>query len=62
MSYSIVKVNDQPNNPLLKEFILDSVSDVATLPTTDVADGSSAYIKDLSKIYLFKSGTWVEAG
>ena len=62
MSYSIVKVNDQPNNPLLKEFIIDSASDVATLPTTDVADGSSAYIKDLSKIYLFKSGTWVEAG
>ena len=62
MSYSIVKINDKPNNPLLKEFIIDSASDVATLPTTDVADGSSAYIKDLSKIYLFKSGTWVEAG
>lgn len=61
MSYSIVKINDQPNNPLLKEFIIDYASDVATLPT-DVADGSSAYIKDLSKIYLFKSGTWVEVG
>lgn len=61
MSYSIVKVNDQPNNPLLKEFIIDSASDVASLPT-DVADGSAAYIKDLSKIYLFKSGTWVEVG
>ena len=61
MSYSIVKINDQPNNPLLKEFIIDSTTDVATLPT-DVADGSSAYVKDLSKIYLFKSGTWVEVG
>ena len=62
MSYSIVKINDKPNNPLLKEFIIDSTSDVVNLPTTDVADGSSAYIKDLSKIYLFKSGTWVEVG
>lgn len=61
MSYSVVKINDEPNSPLLKEYILDSASDVATLPT-DVADGSYAYIKDLSKIYLFKSGAWVEAG
>ena len=43
MSYSVVKINDEPNSPLLKEYILDSASDVATLPT-DVADGSSAYV------------------
>ena len=61
MSYSIVKINDKPNNPLLKEFIIDSASDVATLPI-DVADGSAAYLKDLSKVYLFKSGTWTEVG
>lgn len=61
MSYSVVKTNDKPDSPLLKEYILDTASDVEDLPI-DVADGSSAYVKDLSKIYLFKSGTWVEVG
>lgn len=61
MSYSIVKTNDKPNSPFLKEYILDSASDVATLPT-DIADGSSAYTKDLAHIYLFKSGVWEEVG
>lgn len=61
MSYSIVRVNDQPNSTQLMEYIIDSASDVSALPT-NVADGSSAYIKDLSKIYLFKDGTWTEVG
>ena len=61
MSYSIVKVNDKPASTELIEYILDSASDVSNLPT-NVADGSSAYIKDLSKIYLLKDGTWTEAG
>ena len=61
MSYSIVKINDKPNNPLFKEFILDDPSDAVTLPT-DVADGSYAYTKDLTHIYIFKSGAWGEVG
>lgn len=61
LSYSAVKVNDNPVNTKLAEFIIDSASDVSSLPT-DVADGSSAYTKDLSKIYLLKDGTWTEVG
>lgn len=61
MSYSVVKTNDKPDSSLLKEYILDTASDVEDLPI-DVADGSSAYVKDLSKIYLLMSGTWVEVG
>ncbi len=61
MSFSVVKVNDRPDNPNLKEFILDSVADKYNLPL-DVADGSIAYIKTLSNIYIFKGGSWVEAG
>lgn len=61
MSYSVVRVDDEPNNPLLKEFIIDSALDVITLPT-DVADGSYAYTKDLAHVYMFKGGSWGEAG
>lgn len=50
-----------PADTKLTEFIIDSASDVSSLPT-NVADGSSAYTKDLSKIYLLKDGTWTEAG
>ena len=61
MSYSLVKINDYPVSTQLAEYIIDSASDISTLPT-DVADGSTAYIKDLSKVYLLKSGTWTEVG
>ena len=60
MSFSVVKINGDPNSPDLKEFIMDSSTDASSLPT-DVADGSVAYTSDLSKVYVFKSGTWVEA-
>lgn len=59
MGFCLVKINDRPNSPNLKEFILDSVSDKYNLPL-DVADGSIAYTKTLSNIYIFKSGSWVE--
>lgn len=61
MSYTIVRVNDEPNSAQLKEIIIDASTDVSALPT-DVADGSSAYTKDLSHIYLFKGGAWTEVG
>ncbi len=50
-----------PVDTELTEFIIDSSNDVDSLPT-DIADGSSAYTKDLSKIYLLKDGTWTEVG
>lgn len=61
MSYSIVRINDEPNSAQFKELIIDAPADVSTLPT-DVADGSRAYTKDLSHIYLFKGGAWTEVG
>lgn len=61
MSISVVKRNDKPNLISLTEFIIDSPSDVNSLPTT-VADGSVAYTADLSAIYILKSGRWVENG
>lgn len=61
MSVSVVKINNEPNSPLFKELVMDSTSDVSSLPT-DVADGSIAYIKDLSHIYICKDGVWGEAG
>jgi hypothetical protein len=61
MSFSIVTVNGKPNSQDLKTIIMDSESDLSILPL-DVADGSSAYTKDLSHIYNFLNGTWVEAG
>ena len=61
MSHVIVKVNDKPNNALYTEFIIDSASDVSSLPV-DVADGSVAYTANLANIYILKSGTWVEVG
>lgn len=61
LSYSIVKVYGMPVDTELTEFIIDSSNDVDSLPT-DIADGSSAYTKDLSKIYLLKDGTWTEVG
>lgn len=62
MSFALVRVNGQPNSDKLKEFIIDSESDVSSLPTTDIADGSVAYIKDLSNIYMYKNGSWIEVG
>lgn len=56
MSVSLVKINDKPNSEKYKEFIMDSESDV--LPVTDVADGSIAYVSDLSKFFVFKNGQW----
>lgn len=61
MSYSLVKVNGKPVSTNHVEIIIDSSSDVSSLPT-DVADGSMAYTSDLTSVYLFKSGTWVPRG
>ena len=61
MSISIVKMNGKPADATLTEYIIDSISDVASLPT-NVADGSMAYTADLAYIYLLKNGTWVSAG
>jgi hypothetical protein len=61
MSASVVRVNGQPNSPKLMEYVLDSPSDVSGL-STDVADGSQAWTKDLLHIYIFKGGTWSEGG
>ena len=60
LSISVVKVNDKPASVDYKELIMDSSSDVSSLPT-NVADGSVAYTADLSSIYIFKNGTWVSA-
>ena len=60
MSYSIVKLNGEPNSPNLMEIIIDSASDVSSLPT-NIADGSIAYVSNYSKVYTLKSGVWVEA-
>lgn len=62
MSFSVVRINGEPNSDKLKEFIIDSASDVSSLPVVDVADGSVAYIKDLSSVYIFKDGQWAEVG
>lgn len=59
MGYSVVKINGMPTSTQLVEYIIDSESDISSLPT-GVADGSTAYTKDLSKIYLFKNGSWTE--
>jgi len=61
MSHAIVKVNDKPNSALYTEYVIDSTSDVSSLPT-NVADGSIAYTANLAHIYILKSGTWVEVG
>lgn len=61
MSFSLVKINDKPNAQNLKEYIMDSVSDVPRLPV-DCADGSVAYTKNLSHVYTFLNGEWTEAG
>lgn len=61
MSASIVKINDKPNNADLIEYIMDSISDIYTLPT-DCADGSIAYTANLQFVYLLKNGVWVQAG
>lgn len=61
MSIGLIRVNGEPNSPDLKEYIMDSVSDVSSLPT-DCADGSVAYTKDFSSFYTFFNGTWTEAG
>jgi hypothetical protein len=61
MSISIVKINDKPNSADLMEYIMDSVSDVYSLPT-DCADGSIAYTANLKYIYILKNGAWTQAG
>jgi len=57
-SYYAAAVNDAGEQA--RVFIIDSASDVATLPT-DVIPGSMARTADFSLIYsLSNNGTWVE--
>ena len=44
-----------------QEFMIDSASEVAELPTT-VPVGSVAYTADLASMYQFDGTEWVEIG
>lgn len=63
MAYSVTKVGGFGRPSAYREFVIDSVDDVSTLPTSDIAVGSSAFcIADKSMYAFANSGAWMKCG
>ena len=74
MANTVWTVGDRKNSPYYREFICDSASDVANLPTNQkpqdmtqfneknfCATGSVAFVVETSDLYILKSdGTWTK--
>jgi hypothetical protein len=60
MGYSRIKQQDH-NNTYYTEFVIDHISDVATLPTQpETSSGSVAICIENSEVYMLTtSGEWV---
>jgi hypothetical protein len=64
MAWTLIKIGGIGENfgEAHKEYMIDDVSDIATLPTTD-APGSSASTADLQLLYrLDQHGVWKKVG
>ena len=62
MSVHIVKINEQPNSADYVEYMIDSASDVSSLPT-NVAPGSFASTTNMLNIYrLSNAKVWTKVG
>jgi hypothetical protein len=61
MGYSRIKQQDH-NNTYYTEFVVDTIADIATLPTStkEVSIGSAAICIEDGEVYLLNSnGEWV---
>ena len=59
-NFSFMSQNGKVQYNLI-ELVVDKEADISTLPTTDVAPGSTCFVIETSKAYMFTiAGEWKE--
>lgn len=62
MAYSVTRVGGVGRPTMYREFVIDTAEDIASLPVSNIAPGSSAYCVGENARYFFNnSSVWVKA-